>query len=652
MSAKEILDKYIQFFEKKGHVRIENSSLVPLNDPTTLFTSSGMQPLVPFLLGEKHPSGTRLVNSQNSFRAQDIDEIGDNRHTTFFRMLGNWSLGDYFKKEQLPWIFEFLTSQNEGLGLPAEKLYVTVFEGGDGVGKDTECIEIWRKLFEEKGIKATVGERIFEYSVEKNWWSRSGIPSNMPVGEPGGPDSEIFYDFGSELGLHGKSEWKEEECHVNCDCGRFTEIGNSVFMQYLKEKDGTLSPLPKPNVDFGGGLERMLMAVERKQDVFTTSLFSPIISSIEKTTDKKYKGNEREMRIITDHFLAAIFISSNGVTPSNKEQGYVLRRLIRRGLDNFYLLEGKDLTSILTSIVSQYKDTDPVLTEKFDHIKNLILEEETSYQKALQRGAPILTKKLGDIKWSEGIKKLEKLKKEQDNQPWILLGRDAASIAFDLFQSNGIPIDYFLDKFYEEHKIALAWGMDDIIREEFEKLRQTHSQQSRTASTGMFKGGLADSTELTVKGHTATHLMHQALRDILGNSARQTGSNITPERVRFDFTYDRKLTDEELKKVRDIVLTKIKEDLPVHFEIMSLQKARDLGAIGLFNDKYSEDVKIYFIGGSNEKIVPRNGENAKAYSVEFCGGPHVEHTGTIESFAILKEEGIARGVRRIYAKVS
>ncbi len=618
MTASEILNKYISFFEKRGHARIENSSLVPQNDPTTLFTSSGMQPLVPFLLGEEHPSGKRLVNAQNSFRAQDIDEIGDNRHTTFFRMLGNWSLGDYFKKEQLPWFFEFLT---EELNLDPKKLFVTVFEGSDTVEKDTESIEIWKELFTKKGLDPK--DKIFEYGVEKNWWSRAGTPDKMPNGEPGGPDSEMFYDFGEELGLHENSPFKNLHCHVNCDCGRYLEIGNSVFMQYIKTENG-FEDLPKQNVDFGGGLERLVAATENKQDVFRSSLFYPIIEKIAEITGKDYAKEFREMRIVLDHMTASIFIASNGVKPSNKEQGYILRRLIRRGLDNFYLLSGKDISSVLEKIVEQYAPTDPILKDQFIEIKNIILEEEQTYQKALAGGKKLIEKELSRI--------TEEVTVGDELMGVTLISAD---LAFKSMASYGLGPTQLK---------SLGYTFDD---KELSELIKKHQENSRAGSSQKFAGGLADHSELTVKGHTATHLMHQALRDILGDSVHQTGSNITSERVRFDFTYDKKVTPEELQKVKEIVDKKIAEDLSVHFEIMPLQKARDLGAIGLFDDKYAKDVKIYFIGGPNP-----HSEKEKAYSIEFCGGPHVEHTDLIQSFDILKEEGVARGVRRLYVKVS
>ena len=414
MTSKQILDKYIAFFVNRGHVRIENSPLVPLNDPTTLFTSSGMQSLIPFLLGEKHPQGVRLVNVQNCFRAQDIDEVGDNRHTTFFRMLGNWSLGDparnasasvaggYFKKEQIPWFFEFLTDKKEGLGLDPNKLYVTVFSGFDNISKDTESENIWEGLFKEKRINPD--GRIFSYGVSKNWWSRAGLPDKMPIGEPGGPDSEVFYDFGEDLGLHEiyeKAVDKAQPCHVNCDCGRYLEIGNSVFMQYVKVENGStgiyrspsgtirtrlteqssgvnFSELPQKNVDFGGGLERLVAATENKQDIFETSLFSPIVRTIEQETGKDYKSNSRAMRIIADHLIASVFIAASGVLPSNKEQGYVLRRLIRRAIRYGRQLGAKEsfTSKVSEAIIEGYSDTDPNLAKDKQLIKNILQEED------------------------------------------------------------------------------------------------------------------------------------------------------------------------------------------------------------------------------------------------------------------------------------
>lgn len=601
ITPRQIIDVYIAFFEKRKHVRIPNAPLVPQNDPTTLFTSSGMQPLVPYLLGEKHPSGTRLVNVQNAFRAVDIDEIGNNRHTTFFRMLGNWSLGDYFKKEQLPWIFEFVTKE---LGLDPKHLYTTVFEGSKEVPKDNESVEILSELFKNSGLDPK--ERIFYYGAEKNWWSRSGIPEKMPPGEPGGPDSEIFYDFGPELKLHEKSQWKNKKCHVNCDCGRFIEICNSVFMQYKKQPEGSLSLLEKPNVDFGGGLERFLLAVENQPDVFKTNLFLPIIKTISQITGKAYEENTRPMRIITDHFSASSFIILSGIKPDNKDQGYILRRLLRRGFDNLDELGGK-IEPILETIAKQYGDTDLQIKEKFEEIKNTILEEEESYRKTREHARKFIQKRYS---------------KSGDE----LFGTTeiSAQDAFLLYATHGLSPTQIK---------SLGFTFDEKA---FAQKMKEHQDLSRKGASQKFAGGLADHSEKTIMGHTATHLLHQALRDILGNSLHQTGSNITTERLRFDFNFERKLTDEEIKKIEDIVNNKIKEGLPVHFEIMPLEQAKEIGAIGLFNEKYNKNVKVYFIDD---------------YSVEFCGGPHVENTKVLKTFNIIKQENIGHGQRRIYAVV-
>lgn len=593
---------YISSFEKKGHKRIPNAPLVPENDPTTLFTSSGMQPLVPYLLGEQHPQGKRLVNVQNCFRAQDIDEVGDNRHTTFFRMLGNWSLGDYFKKEQLTWFFEFLT---KGLGLNPRKLYVSVFQGFNDIQKDTESEVIWKQLFSSAGIDPK--DRIYFYGVEKNWWSRSGLPQDMPTGEPGGPDSEVFYDFGPELHIHEQSQWKDKPCHPNCDCGRFLEIGNSVFMQYKKQEGGRFIELPHRNVDFGGGLERLLAAVENKQDIFQTSLFQPIITSVENATGYTYSTHARQMRIIADHFIAATFIAAGSIKPSNKEQGYIVRRLIRRGLDNFYEIAGKDIAGIIEQIVEQYKDTDPELANAFPNVKSILLAEEQTYKQTLHAAKKFIAKR---YKIGDELKGLTEI---------------AADDAFALVTTHGLSPSQIksLGFIFNEQKFA-------------EKMKK-HQTLSKRSATKKFAGGLADDSEKTVMGHTATHLLHQALRDVLGNHVHQTGSNITSERIRFDYNYDQNLTDEQLKSVEHIVNDKIRENLPVHFEMMPLSRAKETGAIGLFDNKYSDKVKVYFVGN---------------YSKEFCGGPHVDFTGRLKRVKILKQENIGHGQRRIYAVVN
>jgi len=631
MMASEILEKYIEFFKKQNHVQIVNSSLVPENDPTTLFTSSGMQPLIPYLLGEAHPQGKRLVNVQNCFRAGDIDEVGDNRHITFFRMLGNWSLGDYFKKEQILWFWEFLTSKEKGLGLSKDKLYVSVFEGFKNIPKDTESYEIWSDLLKKDELNPE--ERIFYYGVDKNWWSRTGVSDNMTVGEPGGPDTEVFYDFGPSANSgqehHDKKKFGDK-CHPNCDCGRYLEIGNSVFMQFKKTETG-FEELPQKNVDFGGGLERLIAATENKQDIFQTSLFSPVIKRIAEVTKKEYEEHKEEIQIIADHFTAAVFMVSSNLFPSNKEQGYILRRLIRRGLDNFYTLGGINIDPILEQIVEQYRDTDEYLVEKFEHIKAVVLEEEQAYKKALAGGKKLIEKEL----ITRGLLQGDEL---------MGVVKIPAEVAFKSLASYGLG---------PTQLESLGYTFD---RKELSELIKKHQDVSRKGAEKKFTGGLADHSEKTVMGHTATHLLHKTLRDMFGNDLHQTGSNITSERVRFDYNFDRKLTDEEIKRLEDTVNEKIKENLPVHFEIMNLVKAKDIGAIGLFDEKYSDNVKVYFVGG--EKGSPTSDKSSsgrpltdKPYSVEFCGGPHVDFTGEIKRFKIIKEEALGRSLRRIYAVV-
>lgn len=620
MTAQGIIEKYISFFEKRGHKRISNASLVPENDPTTLFTSSGMQPLVPYLLGEEHPMGKRLVNVQNCFRAQDIDEIGDNHHTTFFRMLGNWSLGDYFKKEQLPWIWEFVTKE---LAIPANKLYATVFKGYKDIPKDTESEKIWTEIFKKERLNPK--ERIFFYDTQ-NWWSRAGEPDNMPSGEPGGPDSEIFFDFGADersegarlldrrgltIGIHEQSPYRNQPCHPNCECGRFMEIVNSVFMEYQKQKDGSFKKLPKLNVDHGAGVERLLAAIENKWDIHQTNLFGSIVQTIELLTNKNYKGNENAMRIIMDHFIASMFIIANNIMPSNKEQGYILRRLIRRGLDHFYTLQGSNLIPILESIVMQYQQTDPDLKNKYEIIKNTILEEEQKYKRSQAQAKKFIQKKYPSL--GDELKGVTQISSDD---------------AFTLYTTHGLSPTQIK---------SLGYVFNE---KEFAEKMKSHQDLSRKGAGKKFAGGLADHSEKTIMGHTATHLLHQALRDVLGNHVFQTGSNITSERVRFDFNFDRNLTPQELKKVENVINKKIKENLLVYFEMLPLKKAKEIGAIGLFDEKYAQTVKVYFIG------------DKKPYSIEFCGGPHVESTKKIKKFSIIKQENIGSGKRRIYAKVN
>lgn len=613
----EIRERFLKFFESRGHKIVPSSSLVPENDPTTLFTSSGMQPMMPYLLGQEHPLGKRIVDSQKSFRAEDIEEVGDNRHTTFFEMLGNWSFGDpdaldkvgagYWKKEQLPWIFEFLT---EDIGLDPSRLYVTVFSGGSGIGRDDESIKIWQEIFKSVNIshgysqldtiedgankRPGNGARIFGYGIDKNWWSRAGKPDAMPTGEPGGPDSEIFFDF--EI-LHDKKFG--ENCHPNCDCGRFLEIGNSVFMEYKKKPDGDFELLPQRNVDFGGGLERITAASNNDPDVFNISALHPILVKIRELVPGIDSKSER---IIADHMRAATFLIADGVVPSNKVQGYFVRRLIRRAL-TYVRKSGveNNIAVELGKIVSKiYGEEYPELNNP--QISTVLENEEFKFRKTLNRGLKIL-----------------ELKAE-------ITGKEA----FDLFQTYGFPFE-------------LTQELVKVVKpEEFKKYSLEHSESSTTASAGMFKGGLADHSEKVVRLHTATHLINAALRKVLGNHVWQKGSNITGERTRFDFTHPKKMTDGQKKEVERIVNEWVKQDLEVKKEIMSLKEAQKLEAIGVFGEKYPEIVSVYSVWN------PKTGE---IISREFCGGPHVSHTGEIGKIKIIKEEAVSAGVRRIRATV-
>lgn len=573
ITSDQVREKYLKFFEKKGHVIIPPAPLVLENDPTTLFTSSGMQPLVPYLMGQKHELGTRLVDSQPSIRLQDIDEVGDNRHTTYFEMLGNWSLGDYFKQEQLPWIWEFLTKE---LKLPKEKLYVSVFEGNDSVPEDTESFNIWKKL----GVKE---DHIFEYGVKKNWWSRSGTPDAMPEGEIGGPDSEIFFDFGKELKLHEKFGVADEECHPNCDCGRFLEIGNSVFIQYKKE-NGKLVELPQKNVDFGGGLERLAAAINNDPDVFKTDIYWPTIEKLEKITGKKYDDEKRNFRIISDHLRASKALIDSGVVPSNKMHGYILRRLIRRvatKLDKFELLV-----------------TEPVILEEYKKFK---------------------------VSLDKGLKEIQKVNE--------ITGK----IAFDLYQSYGFPLELTVELFNDKGQ--------EVNLEEFRKEFEKHKDASRSTSKGMFRGGLEDHSEETTKLHTATHMLHAALRKILGEGISQKGSHITAERLRFDFSYSEKLNENQINEVIDLINKKIDEDLSVTFIETTPDDAIKKGALHFFAEKYGEKIKMYSIGQENEGPETSSGS---AFSIEICGGPHVTSTGLLGRARMIKQEKIGSGIIRIY----
>ena len=622
MELNEVRSKYLQFFKDRGHTIIPSSSLVPENDPTTLFTGSGMQPLIPYLLGKNHAAGSRLVDSQKAFRSGDIEEVGDNRHTTFFEMLGNWSLGDYFKQEQLPWFFEFLTKE---IGLDPGKLYITAFMGDEksNVPRDTESAEIWQKLFKEKSIDAKIveigseengykvgmqGGRIFYYDAKKNWWSRSGTPDKMPAGEPGGPDSEVFYDFGTP------HEAKfGPECHPNCDCGRFLEIGNSVFMQYIKKEDGSFGLLPKQNVDFGGGLERIVMAASNNPDIILVN-HAPIVQHLEQASGKKYGANPKEtraFRIIADHMKAAILLITDGVKPSNTDQGYFVRRLIRRAVrySDSLGIQSELFATLIEPIADMYKAQYPEVEANAVETKKTIIDEEKQFRTTLARG----------------MKELER---------FIGQGNLSAQDAFQLVTTYGFPLELILEEAGER-------GIKQIDIEGFKELLKQHQDLSRAGSEQKFKGGLADTSEKTTRLHTAHHLLLKALQQVLGSEVHQRGSNITQERLRIDFSWGAKMTDEQKKEVEKIVNEKIKEDIKVVRTEMPKEEAEKLGAKHEFGAKYPDRVSVYSIGPLDH-----------AFSIEFCGGPHVEHTGELSesgTFKILKEEAVSAGVRRIKA---
>ncbi len=623
MTAQEIRQKYLEFFKAKDHKVIPRASLVPQGDPTTLFTGSGMQPLVPYLLGEKHPAGKRLVDSQTCFRAEDMDEVGDNRHTTFFEMLGNWSLGDYFKEDQLTFFWDFLTKI---VKLDPGKLYVTCFMGDEktGVPKDVEAAKIWKDLFALEGIetkeveigseadgyaKGMQGGRIFFYDASKNWWSREGQPSNMREGEPGGPDSEVFYDFGTP---HDE-KWGKH-CHPNCDCGRFLEIGNSVFMTY-KKVGNKFELLPAPNVDFGGGLERIAAASNDNPDVFQVSLIKPIIDGLETLSGKDYGQHQTSMRVIADHMRAAVWLGIDGVVPSNKAQGYVLRRLLRRAIRYAFDLgvEQHLCEEVAPIVISLYEEDFPEVKERKNDIVHAFIKEENIFRQTLRAGVREFAKMSA---------KNQKLSGEE---------------VFKLYDTYGFPVELSVEEAYLQ-KV----DVDGNWRTDFDNHMQEQKKRSQTASAGMFKGGLADHSEAVIRLHTTTHLMYQALKDVLGDGVVQRGSNITGERIRFDFSHDQKVTPEQLKKVKDIVNDKIKEDLPVTWKEEDTKEAFARGASGAFGDKYGDKVKVYTIG-----------DDKKPFSREICGGPHVEHTGVIgadgKKFKIVKEEASSAGVRRIKA---
>jgi len=629
MTSSEIREKYLDFMKSKGHSIVPSVSVIPENDSSTLFTGSGMQPMVPYLLGEDHPEGTRISDSQKCVRTIDIGGVGDTSHLTFFEMLGNWSLGDYFKKEQISWIFEFWTKV---IGFDPNRIYVSVFGGNEkyGLAKDTESVGVWKKEFKKAGIdakdvadseiKGMNDGRIFYYG-DDNWWSRVGKPDNMPIGEPGGPDSEMFYDVGAEKKIHENSEYKNQPCHINCDCGRFIEIGNNVFMEFIKTAKG-FEPLPKKNIDFGGGLERIVMISQGKNNVYETDLFTNIINKISMFSGKEYgqeEGTIRAIRIIADHLRAATFIigDDKGATPSNTDQGYIVRRLLRRAIRYGKQLgiEEKSWTKEIAKIVvHDYQEAYPELRRNANFIIEQFKEEEEKFEKTLKRGDKIISS-------------------SPSPSPSPDFNEIVAEELFMLRTQEGIPLEISIEK-KKEMGIEIN---DEIISIYNEKLKK-HQELSRTASAGKFKGGLADASEETKKLHTAAHLLLAALRKVLGDQVFQKGSNITAERLRFDFSHKEKMSPEQIKEVEKLVNKAIVANLPVHCEEMPLAEAKKKGAMGVFESKYGERVKVYKVG-----------QDAKPFSYEICGGPHVNHTGELGNFKIIKEESSSAGVRRIKA---
>jgi alanyl-tRNA synthetase len=651
MTTEDIRKAYLDFFAGKGHKIVPRAKLVPEGDSTTLFTGSGMQPMIPYLLGRPFPGGyKRIADSQTCLRAQDIDEVGDNRHTTFFEMLGNWSLGDYFKKEQIPYMFEFLT---EVVGLEPKKLYITCFIGAAeyGIEKDVEAAELWQKLFKEKGIEAKIadigseadgykrgmkeGERIFYYDGDKNWWSRNGNPEHTPIGDPCGPDSEMFYDFGTphnpEFG---------ENCHPNCDCGRFMEIGNNVFMAYKKVGEGQFQRLAKPNVDQGSGLERIAAAAINNPDIFHISLIEPIIERLEKLSNKEYDSNSAAMRVIADHLRAAVWLAIDGVKPSNKEQGYVMRRLIRRAVRFAFELgvEQNFLPELVPVIVDAYKTDFPEVEATGAAAVGVLVREEKAFRQTLRKG----------------LKQFNKV---------AAAGLDGDEI-FTLYDTYGFPVELSLEEAFRRGiKTADDW------RGQFDKKMAEQRERSKTATKGLFKGGLGGTTWQHRRYHSLTHLLQSALRQIFGDDLRQHGSNITEERLRFDFNLSHKMTEEEIKRAEDLVNGWIRDDLPIFWKEYETKEALKMGAIGPFGERYGDKVKVYQMGQDDQMV-----------SLEICGGPHLEHTGQAAeageeldesidapenepthertdfasikeplTFKIIKEESIAAGIRRIKA---
>ncbi len=595
ITAQDLRTKWLEFFKQNNHTIIPSASLVPENDPSVLFTMAGMFPLVPYLMGQEHPSGKRVANIQKCIRTIDIDEVGDNTHLTFFEMMGNWSFGDYFKKESIEWSYEFLTDP-KWLGIPLDRLAFSVFAGDADAPYDEESYEHWKRL----GIPDA---RIAKLPKEDNWWIAGSTG-------PCGPDTEMFYWI--DDGTPAPDNFQETK-----DDKRWVEIWNNVFMQYDKQADGSLVPLVKQNVDTGMGFDRVIAVLNGHKSVYDTELFSgmfEVLGLTDNLGNGVMSGDEiRKARIIVDHIRASVFIAGDGVEPSNKDRGYILRRLLRRAMVYAKMLNLSEhwLKALVGKVVQEYGEAYPELVNNSESIFSIIEGEQNKFGKTLEKG----------------LKEFEKSLKNEA----VLSGTDA----FNLYQTFGFPWEL-------THELATQIGGHEVDRKEFEAEFKKHQDLSRTASAGTFKGGLADHSDVVVRYHTATHLMHKALRTVLGEDVWQKGSNITAERTRFDFTYPQKMTDEQKKEVEDLVNKWIAQDLEMKQEMMSLDKARELGAIGLFGEKYADTVSIYTASdkGTGEVV-----------SREFCGGPHVEHTSVIGKFRIAKEEAVSAGVRRIKAVI-
>ena len=625
MNAQEIRQKYLEFCQRNGHAIIERAPLILHNDPTTLFTGSGMQPLLPYLLGQDHPQGTKLADSQTCLRAQDIEDVGDNRHTTFFEMLGNWSMGEYFKRQQIEWFFEFLT---EIVGLDPHKIYVSCFIGDEknNIPRDDEAAQIWQEVFAKKGIEAKIveldsaengdklgmqGGRIFFYNDKENWWSRGGGIDSTPIGDPCGPDSEVFYDFGEQ---HHDASFGQ--AHPASDSGRFMEIGNQVFMQYRRLDDGSFEPLKRKNVDFGGGLERIAAAAIDSPDVFKISLLQPIIKKLESLSGKEYATHTASMRVIADHLRAAVFLAVDGCMPSNKEQGYVMRRLLRRAIRYSFDLgiEQNFLEEVVPVIADLYEADFPEVKENREQIIAVLVKEEKAFRQTLRKGLRQMQHYIDDGLTGEEL--------------------------FTLYDTFGFPVELSTEEAYKQ-----GIKLSDNWRAEFDARMAEQRQRSKTARKGQFSGGLEGHDPIHLKYHAATHLLGAALRKVLkAPDLQQHGSNITAQRLRFDFNHD-KLTPEEKQAVEDQVNAWIDADLPVSFAVYPTDEALSMGAIGAFGERYGDEVKVYSIG-----------EGDNIVSFEVCGGPHVEHTGVLaeggKRFKITKEESSSAGIRRIKAVLS